>query len=166
MKIAPKIIKDLPASIKGKLKPVSKAIQNHISRRVADGMYDAKTLLGASIAIDVYSNGVDYLQLGQNKKLNKPDKDYLKAYKLTNGTVEGIVQLGAGTMLLNNKTQECLLKLSRKLTGMPINPGKLVKNNFRILTTLFGSVILAKRIVAPLIVTPLTTYVRKNIDID
>ncbi len=69
-------------------------------------------------------------------------------------------------MLLNDKSQEFLLKASRKITGMPINPSKMVKNNFRILSTLLGSVILAKRIIAPLIVTPLTTYARKQMDIN
>jgi len=155
----------MPNKIQNILKPISRAAQNHITKRVANGMFDAKTLLGASIAIDVYSNGVDYLQISQNKKINKQDKNYLKAYKLTNGIVEGLIQIAAGAMLLNNKSQEYLLRVSRKITGMPLNPSKMVKNNFRILTTLAGSAILAKRILAPIIVTPLTTYVRKNTDI-
>lgn len=149
---------------KPKLKSFSTALQKHITRRVNDGAFDTKTLLGAAIALDIYSNGVDYLQIKHNDNLNKRDKQYLQAYKLTNGLVEGAIQLVAGSFLLNPKTQDFLLKLSKKHTGMPVNPSKIVKNNFRILTTLFGSALLAKRIIAPLIVTPLTTYVRKNVD--
>jgi hypothetical protein len=156
----------MPNKIQTLLKPLSTATQNHISKRVANGMYDAKALLGASIALDVYSNGVDYVQIGRNKKIDKHDKKYLQAYKLTNGATEGIVQLIAGTILLNNKTQEYLLNVSKKIAGMPKNPSILVKNNFRILTTLFGSIILAKRIIAPLIVTPVTAYVRKKTERD
>jgi len=156
----------MPNRIQTMLKPISRGVQSHISKRVADGMFDAKILLGSAIALDVYSNGVDYVQIGKNKNINKHDKKYLQAYKLTNGAAEGMVQLIAGAILLNNKTQEYLLKVSKKFAGMPVNPSNLVKNNFRILTTLVGSVLIAKRIIAPLIVTPLTTYVRKNIDID
>jgi len=147
-----------------KLKSFSKSLQKHITRGVNDGAYDTKTLLGAAIALDVFSNGVDYLQIKHNDNLKKNDKHYLEAYKLTNGLVEGVVQLVAGSIILNKKTQDFLIKFSKKHTGMPVNPSKTVKNNFRILTTLFGSAILAKRIIAPLIVTPLTTFVRKNAD--
>ena len=152
----------MPNKIQKIMKPLSVATRNHISKRVAHGMYDAKILLGASVAVDFYSKVVDYVQFGKNEKIDKQNKKYLQAYKLTNGVVEALVQISSGSILLNNNTQEYLLKVSRKITNMPLNPSKVVKNNFRILTTLFGSVLLAKRIITPLIVTPLTTYVRKN----
>ena len=152
----------MPNKIQNIMKPLSVATRNHISKRVAHGMYDAKILLGASVAVDFYSKVVDYVQFGKNEKIDKQNKKYLQAYKLTNGVVEALVQISSGSILLNNNTQEYLLKVSRKITNMPLNPSKVVKNNFRILTTLFGSVLLAKRIITPLIVTPLTTYVRKN----
>ena len=155
----------MPSNIQNIFKPVSAAMRKHISKRTLNGLYDANVIIGASIALDVYTNGVDYVQIGRNKNIKKTDREYLRAYKLTNGVVEGALQVGAAALLLNEKTQNGLLKISRKLTGMPINPGEAVKRNFRVFSALAGCIILAKRILAPLVVTPLTTYVRKNFDV-
>lgn len=141
--------------------PLSNAIRNHITRRVKDGHFDAKVMLGASIALDTTQNLVDYVQIGKNEKLDDREKRYLQAYKLTNAVVEGVLQLGIGTLLINNKTQEFLMKSSQKLLDIPTKQlSASRKNNFRVLSVLIGCVILAKRIIAPLIVTPLTAITR------
>lgn len=140
--------------------PISKAIRSHITRRVDDGIFDAKVMLGASIALDTTQNLVDYFQIGKNDKLDNREKKYLQAYKLTNAAVEGLLQLGVGALLINSKTQDFLIKTSQRRLGLPKNLSKTGKDNFRILSVLMGCVILAKRIIAPLIVTPLTAITR------
>lgn len=153
----------MPNPVQIAIKPFSTAFQKHINKRVIDNVYDAKVLLGASIALDVYSNTVDYVQIGQNKKINEKDKKYLQAYKLTNSGIITIMQGAAGAFLLREKTQEALLKASQKLTLIPKEITPAVKNNFRVFSTLLGSILLVKRVVVPFLTTPLTSYVRDHL---
>jgi hypothetical protein len=144
-------------------KPFSNALQNHISKRVFDNVYDAKVLLGTSIALDVYSNTVDYVQIGQNKKINENDKKYLQAYKLTNSGIITVMQGAAGMYILKESTQEKLIKASQKLTLVPKEITPAIKNNFRVFSTLLGSILLVKRVIVPFLTTPLTSYVRDHL---
>ncbi|GEM_PF-6572691 len=142
------------------VKPVLKygtdAIKNGISEN------DAKFILGSSILMDTSQNVYDYVEIGKNDKLSDDHKKYLQAYKLTNAGVEATIQLAAGSIILNKKVQEHLRESYEKLTGHI--PEMCINKNFRVLTILVGCVVLAKRIIAPLIVTPLTTYIRKKLE--
>lgn len=162
----------MPSKVQNVLKPACRATRHHIIKRCMDNMYDAKVLLGASIALDIYSNTVDYIQIGQNKKINDKDKKYLQAYKLTNSAVLTVMQGAAGLFLLREKTQHSLLKFSEKITGVPVVSKEfdaaknlMRKNNFRIISTLIGSVLLIKRMIVPFLTTPLTSYVRDHLEI-
>jgi len=145
------------------LKRGTKYIMDNIKKR-SDSLYDAKVMLGASILLDTCQNVVDYVEIGKNKKLDEKKKNYLQAYKLTNAGVEATVQLAAGSIILNRNVQDSLLKSYQRITGHIPEEGMCIKKNFRVLTVLFGCVVVAKRIIAPLIVTPLTSYIRKKIN--
>lgn len=142
-------------------------VRDHFKKRVENGLFDAKVMLGASIALDATQNIVDYVHIGKSKNIDESNKKYLQAYKITNALIETAVQLGAGALIINERTQNYLINLSHKLTGLPSqkylnNP--IIRNNFRILTVLVGCVVLAKRVIAPILVTPLTVDVREQLE--
>jgi hypothetical protein len=153
-------------SIQRILKPVSTVLQKHITRRVTDNLFDAKVILGASIALDTCQNIMDFVEIGKNKKLNENQKKYFQAAKLTSAPVSAVLQIVSGSLIINRKTQDFLIKIAQKFLGLSQNLSESGRNNFRILSVLIGCVILAKRIVAPLIVTPLIAMTRDYLNKD
>ncbi len=151
--------------IQSTLKPVSKAVQSHITKRTASNLYDAKFLLGTSIALDVYSNSMDYVKISRNKKIKKEEKNYLKSYKACQTFVSTAGQLAVGTTLLNKKLQEKMFNGFKKTVGLSSKTlNSNASNTFRVLSTLAGSIVITKRILVPLIVTPLASFFKNKLN--
>jgi hypothetical protein len=136
----------------------------HIKRSRESNSYAAKTLILTSAGLDVYSNVVDYQQLKKNKELKKEEREYLKAFKLTNAVVEGIAVTAAGFAVTSDRAQKAIIKgLSRISKSFEQHLTRKTERNIMKLSSLLGAILIAKRIVAPVIVTPLASLVKDEI---
>lgn len=133
--------------------------KNHISKCAVNPKYDAKALLLATVGLNIYSNVVDYYRLKQNKEIEKEEKNYLQAFRVTNGIVSALAQTGVGLAIISDKAQNAIIKgISRFYKGFDKNLNNVGRRNLLKLTSLIGAVAITKRILTPLVVTPIASF--------
>ncbi len=148
----------------GNFKPLN-ILKSHIEKSVASNSYAAKSLLFTTVGLDVYSNVVDYFQLSKSKKIKKDDKEYLKMFKLTNALVSSTSETAVGLIIISDKFQKLIIKGISKFEkdfAKILNKG--VGENIMKISSLLGAVLFTKRIIVPLIVTPLASMFKKKIN--
>jgi len=138
-------------------------LMNHISKLEHNDKYAAKAVLFTSVGLNLYSNMVDFYRIKKNKEIESEEKKYLQAFSLTNGFVSAATQLASGLAIVSDKVQGKIIKsinwfdkgFSERLAK---SSGKnLLKRNLLKVSSLIGAIAITKRILTPLIVTPLAS---------
>ena len=148
----------------GQFKPLN-ILKNHIEKCAANNSYAAKSLLFTTVGLDIYSNMVDYFQLNKSKEIKKDDKQYLKDYKLVNAFVSATADTVVGLTIISDKSQKLIIRgISKFQKDFTKTLNKGIRENIMKISSLLGAVIFTKRILVPLIVTPLTSLFKKKIN--
>jgi hypothetical protein len=149
------------------LKPVLKSIENHISKSRLSDSYSLKTLILADVVMDAYGNAADYVNISKNKNIPEKEKNYLKSYKIANGVMSCIIETVAGFLILGEATQK---NLTKKLFGNieKIDPLKYtaLSKGIKAFSSIVIATVIAKRIIVPFIVTPLTSVINNKMNKD
>jgi hypothetical protein len=138
-------------------------LMNHINKCNTSNAYAAKAILASSIALDFYSNMVERDQIGKNKELKKDEKKFIQTYKLANAFISGASQAAVGLAVISDKAQNFIIK---KISNINPNFTKGLDNNAKTtimqLSSIIAAVLVTKRVLVPLIVTPIATLLKKN----
>ena len=145
------------------IEPVKNLIKNHITRSRINSVYNTKALIVSAALLDIYGNTVDCIKIYNNKAIPDEQKKYLVSYKMVNGLVSAILETVAGFLITNKETQE---KLSNFFF-------KSIKNNnpelfsqcskgLMIFSSIVISTVMVKRLIAPVIITPIASFIKKN----
>lgn len=141
-------------------------LKNHVSNYLENNSYAAKTLLFSSVALSIYSNALDYIQIDRSKDIEKKEKDYLKVFQITDGIISTAAQTAVGLAVISDKAQKFLIKNISKISPKLENTlkTKTGMGNLMKLTSLATAVILAKRVLVPLISTPMASVIKERIN--
>lgn len=159
-----------PASlIQKSVKSFNKGFNRHVINCVNNNSKNVRALLISSVALDTYGNFVDFYKTGKNKEIPKEKKPYIRAYKLMNGIISCLAQMGLGLTVLNDSFQR---NLANKLFGSLKKQGtkeSLVLFNkcakgVKAATTLIFATVIIKRLVVPFMVTPLASFIKDVFD--
>lgn len=138
--------------------------KNHIVKCADDDKYAAKALLLTTVGLNMYSNVVDYYQLKRNDDIKGEEKQYLQAFRITDGLVSAVTQTAAGLAIISDKAQGAIIKgISKFYKGFDKTLNKTGRRHLLKLTSLIGAIAITKRILTPLIVTPVASWANKNI---
>lgn len=130
-------------------------IKNHVEKCIKAPGYNSKILLVSAVGLDIFGNVVDSVQIRHNKQLPKQEKKYLVAYKLVNAFISGILELIAGFVIAHPRVQAFFCEKLLKGINRNSTEFKTYSTGLNLLSTLFISTVLIKRLVAPVIITPL-----------
>lgn len=145
------------------IKSLTGRFNKHVLNCAQNNSRNVKALLLSSVVLDTYGNMVDYYKTDGNKEVPSEKKPYIKAYKLMNGIVSAVAQVGLGFTVLNNKVQENLAhalfgSLKKQGTKESLELFNKCAKGTKAATTLILATVLVKRLLVPFIVTPLASF--------
>jgi hypothetical protein len=136
----------------------SGVVRRHLDKSVSDPKYLARFLLAGSISKDIFAYTMRVRNAEKNPEIPEDKKQFVIAMDKAMGVTTTVVQLVTGGLIASEKFQNyCSSKLFADVASDP-RRYNLAKAGFASLSTLFGALILAKRIVVPMISTPLASY--------
>ncbi len=124
--------------------------------------FAARMLLLTSITKDIFSYTCRIKNAKKNKEIPEDKKSFVIQMDRATRIVTAAVQLCTGLLISSSKLQNAITsKLFKNITDNPqiIN---FAKNNFASFSTLIFSTLFAKRIIVPLLSTPLAGYLIKK----
>ncbi len=133
----------------------SNIVKTHLDKSVANPKYLAGFLLGASITKDVFAYTIRVHNARRNDEIPSDKKPFVIALDKATGVTTAVVQLATGCLIMSDKFQNfCCSRLFKDIKD---NKPKynVARAGFTSISTLVGAVLLAKRIVVPMIATPL-----------
>ena len=138
----------------------SKFVANHIDKTLKNPSYAAKFLLGAVIVKDAFEYSISAVQILNNKEMPKEKRKLIAALDASTGVLSCISQLALGFGILNDKVQK---KIGDFLFKDLIKAGehKTVQKSrvgLAVVSSLFLSTIIVKRILVPLFAAPIANY--------
>lgn len=144
-------------------KPIQRAIEKITSNKV--GRVAAVAVLGANIIKDIAETGIDCYASLNNKKIDEKQRKFLAAYDLSEGFVTWVTQIVLGLTILRENVQknmfEGLFRSFKSKSPKMIEKYEKGRAGFAIASSLLFSVVVGKRLIVPLIATPLATKVSK-----
>ncbi len=134
--------------------------KNHIVKCANNDTYAAKALLLTTVGLNLYSNVINYYQLTKNNDIEEEEKEFLKSFRIVNGFISVIAQTAAGLAIISDKAQRVIIKgISKFYKGFDQNLDRRGRRNLLKLSSLIGAIVLTKRILTPLVVTPIASWV-------
>lgn len=121
----------------------------------------------------------------KNEKIPDDKRNFVAGLDLANGILNIVFQLGLGNLIVNNsdkvfdkyvapkyygpKAMENFAKNNKGYTQQAIKEAfdkrlTIAKGGMKLIATLVGTTIICKRILVPLIATPMASYFRKQFD--
>jgi hypothetical protein len=133
-------------------------MRSHLDKSIMDPKYLATFLLTASVAKDVFAYSLRVHNAKKNPEIPDDKKPFVIAMDKATGITTIAVQLTAGTLIASKKFQNfCCDRLFADVKSNQ-KMFNLAKSGFGAISTLFGSVVLAKRVLVPLLATPMASH--------
>ncbi len=133
-------------------------VKGHLEKSSLNPRYLANFLLLGGITKDVFAYTMRVNNAKKNPEIPDDKKPFVIAMDKATGVTTTVVQLVTGTAIASDKFQNfCTSRLFADIAD-DAKRFKMAKLGFAAISTLFGAVVLAKRIVVPLIATPLASY--------
>lgn len=140
----------------------SNIVKTHINKCIENPQFLTNTLLLTSISKDVFGYALRVHNTLKNDEIPKDKKSFVAKMDAVTGVTTAIVQLSTGILLANKKIQKSICNhLFSELKNNP-KQFKQASSGFRAVSTLVGATLLAKRIVVPLISSPIAGYLENK----
>ncbi len=140
----------------------SKFMKKHIHKSMHDPKFLTGVLVATSVAKDVVGYGTRIITDSRNKRIPEDKKHFLTDMNITNAIVSTAAQLGVALVV----SSDCVQKnITEKLFSPVKNHPKIFKaasRSFLILSTLLASTVLAKRLIVPIVATPIASAVYRK----
>ena len=138
-------------------------MRKNISKSITNSQFASRLLLVTSVAKDVFSYTLRIKNAKNNEEIPEDKKPFVVQMDRATRLVTALVQLSVGFLVSSNKFQNFF---SSKLFKNALNNPELTENlkkSFASLSTLVVSTLLAKRLVVPLLATPLAgSFIKRN----
>ena len=136
----------------------SHIVKKHIDKCIKSPQFLTNTLLATSISKDVFAYTLRVNNTLKNKEIPEDKKSFVATMDAVTRVITALVQVSAGLLLSNKKLQEGIC--NRLFSELKDNPKKFkqASSGFRAVSTLVGATLLAKRIIVPLISSPIAGY--------
>lgn len=135
----------------------SKSFNNHYAKVQTSPAYAARFLVVANVSKDVFGYSLRAYQTLNNNEIPNDKKPFMAALDLMSGIVTGIAQCTTGFLLSDRRLQDKICNLLFGKENNSASAFKKAKAGFVALSTLIFSMIIAKRLIVPLISTPLAS---------
>lgn len=150
--------------------PIQKSLNNfansniakkHINKCIDNQDFLTKTLLVTSISKDVFAYALRVRNTLKNDEIPDDKKSFVAKMDAATGITTAVVQFGTGLLIANQKIQKSVCK---KLFSQVTDEKKFkqASQGFRAVSTLIGATLIAKRILVPLIASPIAGYFEKK----
>ena len=140
----------------------STTVKKHINKCVENQDFLTKTLLVTSISKDVFAYALRVNNTLKNDEIPKDKKTFVAEMDAVTGVTTAIVQLGTGFLLANKKIQDTICKHIFSVLDNEPDKFKKASAGFKTISTLVGATLIAKRIIVPLISSPIAGYLEKK----
>ena len=149
LKIAEQNIKNLANSAFAK---------KHITKCIENPKFLTATLLATSVSKDVFAYALRVHNTVKNKEIPEDKKSFVAIMDAITGVTTAVVQLSTGFMLASDKVQKNICKHLFSELGEGTKKFKQASKGFSVVSTLVGATLFAKRIIVPLISSPIASY--------
>ena len=136
--------------------------RKHINKCIEKPQFLTTTLLATSISKDVFAYSLRVHNTLKNKEIPEDKKSFVAKMDAVTGVTTTVVQLSTGLLLANKKVQSAICK--RLFSELKDNPKKFKQASagFATVSTLIGATLFAKRILVPLISSPIAGYLENK----
>ena len=121
-----------------------------------------KTVIVTSVSKDVFAYALRVHNTMKNNEIPEDKKSFVAKMDATTGFITAIVQISAGLALANKKVQSAMCKKLFSVLDENSKQFKQASAGFAAVSTLVGATVLAKRILVPLISTPIAGYLENK----
>lgn len=137
-------------------------VKKHIDKCIENPQFLTKTLLVTSISKDVFAYALRVHNTLKNDEIPEDKKSFVAKMDASTGVVTAIVQMSTGLALANKKIQGAIC--SRLFSTLDKNSKKFKQASagFATVSTLVGATLFAKRIIVPLISSPIAGYLENK----
>lgn len=139
----------------------SNFVKKHINKCIENPDFLTKTLLVTSISKDVFAYALRVQNTLKNDEIPDDKKSFVAKMDAATGITTAVVQFGTGLLIANQKIQKAICKtLFSQITDE--RKFKQASEGFRSVSTLIGATLIAKRVIVPLIASPIAGYYEKK----
>ena len=140
----------------------SNFVRKHIDNCIKKPQTLTNTLLATSISKDAFAYALRVHNTLKNDEIPDDKKSFIAKMDAVTGITTTVVQLSTGLLLASKKVQDGLC--NHLFSELKDNPKKFkqASSGFRAVSTLVGATLLAKRILVPLISSPIASYLENK----
>ncbi len=137
-------------------------VKNHIEKCIKNPQFLTNTLLATSVSKDVFAYALRVHNTLKNDEIPKDKKSFVAKMDATTGIVTALVQISTGLLISNDKIQEKICK--HLFSELKDNPKKFkqASQGFKTISVLIGATLIAKRVLVPLIASPIAGYLENK----
>lgn len=140
----------------------SSVVKRHINKCINKQDFLTKTLLVTSISKDVFAYALRVHNTMKNDEIPKDKRSFVATMDAVTGITTAVVQFGTGLLIGNEKIQGAICK--RLFSELKNEPKKFeqASKGFKTISTLIGATLFAKRILVPLIASPIAGHIENK----
>lgn len=144
--------------------PVKNMVKDHINKSLKENSkYPENFALAVNIGTGLVEAAWNIKKAHESKKLSDDEKKFLISYDVIEETLAIILQAGLGLFVLKKGVQDKLFKFIFKgISKKTHEETKMAKKALSLVTSITASAVLGKRVLVPLIATPLSLIVKNN----
>ncbi len=140
----------------------SHIVKKHINKCIENKNFLTKTLLVTSVSKDVFAYALRVHNTMKNDEIPKDKKSFVAKMDATTGFTTAIVQVGTGLALASEKVQKTICKHLFKGLDENSKLYKQASSGLGVVLPLVGATLFAKRILVPLISSPIAGYLENK----